>query len=113
MEDKLAYICRYKTIVLMSSVHLTSYPVELKISNNNNKANKAISCTYSQAIADGDEEYITDLLNKAAGLCDADYSIINFLKISNEDGYNMLHAAIFCKATNIVDMILEYSNRKL
>ena len=76
-------------------------------------ASKATSCTYPQAIVDGDEEYITDLLNKGAGLCDADFLMFNFLKISNEDGYNMLHAAIFCKAINIVDLILEYSNSKL
>lgn len=65
-------------------------------------------------MVDRDEEYISGLLQGAAELSDADYPIFNFLKICNEDGYNILHAAVLCKSLRIIELILDgYNNRML
>jgi len=54
-------------------------------------------------------EYVTALLHRAAELADtAIHPISKFLEISNEDGYNILHAAVIHKKIEIMEMIFEY-----
>jgi len=54
-------------------------------------------------------KYITALLHRAAELIDTDiHPIFKFLEISNEDGYNMLHAAVIHKKVEIINIILDH-----
>ena len=55
-------------------------------------------------------KYVTDLLNRAAELTDITVPIYKFLNITNEDGYNMLHAAVFYKNVEIMELIFDYGN---
>jgi len=62
-----------------------------------------------QAVVDGDVKYITALLQRAAELADTViHPISKFLEISNEDGYNMLHAAVIHKKIEIMEKIFDY-----
>lgn len=58
-------------------------------------------------------EYVTALLHRAAELTDTTVSISKFLKVSNEDGYNMLHAAVFYKKIEIMELIFDYGTSTL
>ena len=50
------------------------------------------------------------MLNRAAELTDTTVPIYKFLKITNEDGYSMLHAAVFYKNVEIMELIFDYGN---
>jgi len=53
-------------------------------------------------------KFITALLHRAAELADTVIPISKFLEVSNEDGYNMLHAAVIHKKIEIMEMIFDY-----
>ena len=65
-------------------------------------------------MADGDIEYITALLHRAAELTltDPNLPIIRFLEICNEDGYNLLHATVIHKKLEIMELLFEYGTSR-
>ena len=57
-------------------------------------------------------EYVTTLLHRAAELAGDIVPIAKFLKITNEEGYNMLHAAVYYKNVEIMELIFDYGTSK-
>ena len=71
------------------------------------------TCICLQAVADGDLEYVTALLHRAAELAGDTVPMAKFLKITNEEGYNMLHAAVCYKNVEIMELIFDYGTSEL
>ena len=57
-------------------------------------------------------EYVTALLHRAAELAGDTVPIAKFLEITNEEGYNMLHAAVYHKNVEIMELIFNYGTSK-
>ena len=69
---------------------------------------------YKQAAADGDKDYIHELLEAAEKFVSStkQLKLYDLIKICDDKGFNMLHAAIINKRLEVVEEIFDYNLSK-
>ena len=70
---------------------------------------------YKQAAADGEKDYIHKLLEKAVEFLSStkQLELYDLIKICNDEGFNMLHAAIINKRFEVIEEIFSYDSSKI